>query len=209
MGKNYSPDIVDAVRAYLDANDWRYTFYEEHGLIRFGLNTHGRIKNIMYSVNINMTDYNVYAVCPISPDVENAEEMHRMNEFLARSNYGLCDGNFEMDFRDGEIRYKTYVNCGDHIPSEETVRKSIQVAAAMYDRYSGGILGVLFQGETPEDAVKRCESEDDISPSQLREILQRLQAGSESEEDEDDDDDDTVFLADDSDDDEDEESDET
>jgi len=33
-----------------------------------------------------------------------------VNEFLTRANYGLNIGNFEMDFQDGEIRFKTAID---------------------------------------------------------------------------------------------------
>ena len=39
------------------------------------------------------------------------EEMRvPMAEFLTRANYGLRIGNFEMDFEDGEVRYKSSVD---------------------------------------------------------------------------------------------------
>lgn len=31
-------------------------------------------------------------------------------EYITGANYGLRNGNFEMDVEDGEIRYKVYVN---------------------------------------------------------------------------------------------------
>lgn len=37
-------------------------------------------------------------------------------EFLTRANYGLFIGNFEMDWQDGEVRYKTSIDvAGDRL----------------------------------------------------------------------------------------------
>jgi hypothetical protein len=36
-----------------------------------------------------------------------------MAEFLTRAKYGLCMGNFEMDFGDGEVRYKASLDIAD------------------------------------------------------------------------------------------------
>ena len=37
-------------------------------------------------------------------------------QFLTRTNYGLAAGNFELDFEDGEIRYKTAIHLqGDEL----------------------------------------------------------------------------------------------
>jgi len=39
-------------------------------------------------------------------------------EFINRANYGIIIGNFEMDFADGEIRYKTSIDVqGDKLTS--------------------------------------------------------------------------------------------
>jgi len=40
------------------------------------------------------------------------------DKFLTRANYGMMIGNFEMDFTDGEIRYKTSIDVeGDKLSS--------------------------------------------------------------------------------------------
>ena len=83
-----------------------------------------------------------------------------MAEFLCRANYGLANGNFELDFRDGEIRYKCFVNCDETVPGKETIKDSIYVPARMFTRYSEGILAVLFNMKSAEQAVKDCESAD-------------------------------------------------
>lgn len=121
-----------------------------------------------------------------------------MAEFVCRANYGLRDGNFEMDFNDGELRYKCYVNCADRLPSVEAVEKSITCPAAMFSRYSDGIVQILFSDISPADAVARCEEDrfrfmrgDDSDghpahqrPSPLEDILRRVQnAGGGQEED--------------------------
>ena len=36
-----------------------------------------------------------------------------MAEFLTRANYGIMIGNFEMDFNDGEVRYKGALEYAD------------------------------------------------------------------------------------------------
>jgi hypothetical protein len=83
-----------------------------------------------------------------------------MAEFITRANYGLLNGNFEMDFRDGEIRYKTFVNCDETDPGTQTIKDSIYIPAAMFNRYGEGIVSVLFGIKDPEQAVKDCESDD-------------------------------------------------
>ncbi len=195
MAKNYNPEIVDAVKDFLDNDDWHYSFDEERGLFRFGVSLPGKMKSVQYVVGINEHDYNVYAMSPISADQEEPETMRQMAEFVCRANYGLRDGNFELDFRDGELRYKCYMNCNGSMPSREMVEATIQCPAAMFKRYSKGILQILFNDMSAEDAIELCEgkpagpvnddSDEEDTSSQLMELLRRLrESRGDSEDDE-------------------------
>jgi hypothetical protein len=50
----------------------------------------------------------------IAPQRVPDERRLDVSEFLTRANYGLADGNFELDFDDGEIRFKSVL----HVPAE-------------------------------------------------------------------------------------------
>lgn len=80
-----------------------------------------------------------------------------MAEFICRANYGLKNGNFELDMRDGEIRYKSFVDCEGLTPTTEMVRNSIHCPAAMFDRYGDGIVDIIFGNSTAKEAVAKCE----------------------------------------------------
>ena len=103
-------------------------------------------------------------------------------------------GNFEMDFNDGELRYKCYMNCNGAIPTKNMVGGSIHCPAAMFKRYSKGILQILFAGMSAVDAIELCEGtlaapasdsrDEEETSSRLMDILRRLQSGHGSSEDE-------------------------
>ena len=48
-----------------------------------------------------------YSLCPVKAPTEKRQ---LIAEFLTRANYDLLIGNFEFDFEDGEIRYKTSID---------------------------------------------------------------------------------------------------
>jgi hypothetical protein len=153
---SYNESIATLVKRFLDDDDWHYTFKEEDGVFNFNLNVKGKLKKVSYRIRIRKDDYVVYTYCPMNADDCKAE----MAEFITRANYGLLNGNFEMDFRDGEIRYKTFVNCDETDPGTQTIKDSIYIPAAMFNRYGEGIVSVLFGIKDPEQAVKDCESDD-------------------------------------------------
>ena len=82
------------------------------------------------------------------------EQRIRISEFLTRANLGLILGNFELDFMDGEIRYKTSF-CFDETfpPSEEVFLRNLHASFHMLDKYLPGIMAVQFGSKKPETAL--------------------------------------------------------
>lgn len=155
--RTYSKSIADAINSFLTEDDWHFSFDDQRGLFKFGLNLKGRIKNVRYIVDIKDDEYVVYAISPIGADEDDEKMMAIMAEFICRANYGLKNGNFELDMRDGEIRYKSFVDCEGLTPTTEMVRNSIHCPAAMFDRYGDGIVDIIFGNSTAKEAVAKCE----------------------------------------------------
>nr|WP_317343636.1 hypothetical protein [Blautia caecimuris] len=111
----YSDDLVNAVKKFLEEDDWNYTFDEDMGVFDFGLRIKSKIQKIRYLIDTQEDAIILYGMCPISADCEDSEMMSRMAEFFCRVNYGLKNGCFEFDFKDGEIRFKSYIDCDEYI----------------------------------------------------------------------------------------------
>lgn len=155
----YSEDIANEIRGFLLDDDWKFDFDDEKGIFRFGVNIDGKMKHVNYFVPVRDDSYTVYAISPVSADSDDEEVMRNITEFICRANYGLRNGNFEIDIRDGEIRYKVFVDCdGGILPSRDVVRGSIIIPAMMFERYSPGILDVVFKGSTAAEAIGQCEN---------------------------------------------------
>ena len=155
--RTYSKSIADAINSFLTEDDWHFSFDYQLGLFKFVLNLKGRIKNVRYTVDVKDDEYVVYAISPIGADEDDEKKMAIMAEFICRANYGLKNGNFELDMRDGEIRYKSFVDCEGLTPTTEMVRNSIHCPAAMFDRYGDGIVDIIFGNSTAKEAVAKCE----------------------------------------------------
>ncbi len=147
---------IEVIKSYLTKNDWNYEFDEEKKRFSMGINMNNVLGNVKIYISVESSSYNVYAVLN-----SNAEEECRdkVGEFLHRANYGMKNGNFEMDYRDGEIRYKSFVNFKNIVVSEEIVEDSILVGIAMMNRYGKGLLKMMLGGGTPEKCVEECEKD--------------------------------------------------
>lgn len=183
----YSRKIAKILDQFLKKDEWKYVFNDGKGIFRFGLNLHGRIKNISYYIDVKEDEYIVYAISPIGIDKTDIPSMTRMAEFICRANFGLKNGNFELDFRDGELRYKVFVDCSGIVPSEEIIKSSIYSPALMFERYGDGIANVIFSCTAAETAINKCENlqEDELRPllnaptttsGEVGEILEKLAA---------------------------------
>lgn len=81
-----------------------------------------------------------------------------MAELLTRINYGIAIGNFEMDFSDGEIRFKTSLDvAGGHL-SRAMFEALLDSNLAAMDAYLPAIEAVRDSRMTPAEAVASVES---------------------------------------------------
>ena len=81
-------------------------------------------------------------------------------EYVTRANYGIVLGNFEMDFMDGEFRFKLSTAFPDGEITPKTVELMLAVAAKTMDRYYAGMMSVSYGQIAPADAVKEVEQGD-------------------------------------------------
>lgn len=155
----YSKKIATLIQDFLDKDAWHYLFDSDRGVIRFNLGVSTILKNLKYHICVYENKYLVYAYSPIGAKSDNPEQMKRMADYICRTNYAVNNGNFELDMRDGEIRYKVFVDCdGDSVPSEDILRNSIYIPACMFERYGNGIANIIFASADPADEIKKIEN---------------------------------------------------
>ncbi len=156
MSKNFSPDIQAAVEDFFERDDWHYEPMTENGVFRLGITLKSKFKNARIYMNILNNGIVCLTVPPMGADENN---MTQVNEFITRANYGLNHGNFELDFRDGEIRYKTSLICGKEIPTFEQIKELLYINIMMIERYGNGLAEVMFGMSTPEEAIRKIDEQ--------------------------------------------------
>ena len=165
---NYNNEIAMVVKGYLDKDNWHYSFNEESGIFEFVLKTDCSINTIHYFIDIHRTEMLVYGICPVCVSCDDADKLAKMAEFVAKANNGLKNGNFEFNYTNGEIRYKSYVDCSHTTPSFEVVMNCICRIYMVYKRYAGGILDIVFSDATASDSIQKCN---EAYAENLRELL--------------------------------------
>lgn len=147
--------LTDIVRDFLDEKGYHYEYDAEHSVLRLGFNLKCKLKDVRVFMHIRDTAYSVLTLCPLNADKDNPVEMMK---YLTMANYGLVNGNFEMDLNDGEIRYKTYVDADglETIP-EVIIDWSLCVGIAMMDRFGDGIAALALGFSDAETEYKKVQ----------------------------------------------------
>jgi len=86
-----------------------------------------------------------------------AERRLAVAEAITRANYGMRIGNFELDFSDGEVRYKSSLDFDDEILTPPLIRNAIYAAVETMDRYARAIVAVGRGEKTAADAIAEVE----------------------------------------------------
>lgn len=82
-------------------------------------------------------------------------------EYITRANYGLRIGNFELDYSDGEVRYKSSLDFEGVTLTPALIRNTIYPAVTTMDRYLPGLMKVIYGGRTPYEAIVEIETGSD------------------------------------------------
>lgn len=147
--------IEESLREFFEHEHWSYDYYEEKGYFRSGVDLGNILGNVNLYIIVGETDYQVYSVLNLKVE---PDRFAAVSEFITRANYGLRNGNFELDYADGEVRYKVYITSefGD-IP-ENIVRDSIYTGIYMIERYGRALLRLILIGGDPAAYIQSIEN---------------------------------------------------
>ncbi|MFO0749815.1 MAG: YbjN domain-containing protein [Myxococcota bacterium] len=147
--------LLDATIDFLDADGWTYEV-ESGGLASEGPRIHFRFHgaNAQYDCWIVCyEDTERICILSIFPLVVPEDKRMRVAEYLTRANFGILVGNFELDFRDGEVRMKTSADVEDIVVSHTFMKNLLVANLGTADRYFPGLGKVLYAGMEPADAI--------------------------------------------------------
>ena len=153
MGK-----ILDVMLDFFREDDWKFYQLSDQTILR--LDVSGRNGEWLCYANADEEGeyFSFYSTCPVKvPESKRVV----MSELLTRINYGLRLGNFELDFSDGEIRYKTSIRVKDDRVTTALIKHLVYANVGMMDEYLPSIMALLYGNLSPQDAIAKVEGESD------------------------------------------------
>jgi hypothetical protein len=82
-----------------------------------------------------------------------------MAELVARANYGLVIGNFELDMEDGEVRYKTSIDVSGASITVALIRTLVHVNVRAMNHYLPAIEAVIDGAPSPRALIAELEGQ--------------------------------------------------
>ena len=155
--EKYMVEVAEAVKSFLQKDDWNYFFEEEKGIFQIPQRVGGYLRYLFYTIYVDDSGLTVYCTLPLGAMPDQLSELRAMEEYAVRINYGLRYGFFMFNRDKGDLRYVMYVHCKYVMPSEDIIRKCLYLPLSMLRRYSPGVIDILFRGASAKDACWRCE----------------------------------------------------
>jgi hypothetical protein len=140
---------------YMEEEEWKYEILEGETIIRFHFK--GRSGRLLCygEVDEEKCWLIFYSYLPVNSP---AEKLTEVAEFVARANRGMRIGNFELDYDDGEIRYKTSIDVEGGDLSDKMIDNLLRANLTTTDRYFSGLMELIYGDKTPSEIIKKIET---------------------------------------------------
>lgn len=146
---------MELVCGYLDAQDWSYRVRADKPSLETGVAGETCVFSISVTVVGDPANLGVLVHLPmLVPEARRVE----LAEAITRANYDLLNGCFEMDFSDGELRYRASMPIVDGFVTEKQFRELLYYAITMADRYARAFNRLLYGDDlTPAEVIAEVE----------------------------------------------------
>lgn len=145
---------------FMEEEEWKYEILEGENVLRFHFKgTSGRL--LCYADVDEEKDWLIfYSYLPVNAP---PEKLNEMAEFIARANRGMRIGNFELDFEDGEIRYKTSIDIEGGELTNKMIDNLLRANLSTMNRYFPGMMELIYSEKSPKELVQKIEGSEDDS----------------------------------------------
>ena len=159
-GEKEQPQHVNGWRAFgtltefLRDDGWHPQRLDNKSILRvYFSGDHGDVR-CYAQVRVDLEQFLFYVIAPIKApqDVRPA-----VAEYITRANFGLRIGNFELDYGDGEVRYKSSLDFEHETLTPTLIKNAIYPAVHTMDFYMPGLMAVMYGNKSPLEAIEEIE----------------------------------------------------
>lgn len=148
--------VFETIKQFFSEDEWFFFDVEDRDMLRLRMNHWGENGRFSCQAEYNEKQqiFYFYSYFPINvPE----EKRQKMAEFLTRVNYGVRIGNFEMDFEDGEVRFRTSLDFENQELTYALVSNHVYPNVWMMDRYLPGLFAIVYSDKNPGEILDTIE----------------------------------------------------
>jgi hypothetical protein len=138
--------MLEVLRKFFDDQGWEYSQIKDSTIFFLGVSGENGNFRCIADLDEENKRFSFFSVFGLNaPD----EKKYQMAELITRMNVNEFLGNFEMDFEDGEIRYKTSVWYDGIKPSKKFIENMTMINILTMDNAIPAITGLVFKNLSP------------------------------------------------------------
>jgi len=146
--------LFTIVVAFFQQEKWHFYQVEAESVISMNFLGNNGLLHCYTKIREAEEQFVFYSSCSITcPE----SQRPAMAEFIARANYNMIIGNFELDWDGGEVRYKTSIDIEGQGLSYTCLKNLVYTNVSIMDKYLPGITSVMNGDTTPKSAIEQVE----------------------------------------------------
>jgi hypothetical protein len=156
-GHEHAARPIDAIISFLRQKGWsaELDVASKTFSIQFDRKTHA--ETFHFVLFKEETEFAFYIV----PDFALPPELHSdVAEYVNRVNLGLRIGNFEFDYGEGKIRFKSSLSFAGNGLTPALVSAAVETGLKAWKAYLPGAVDVISGEHTPVSALNRIDYQD-------------------------------------------------
>jgi hypothetical protein len=143
-------ELFDVLTGYFDDQGWNYTVLDGREVAQMRFSGSSGSFAFFADARPDRPVLLCYSVCD---DRAPEGQRNAVAELLTRLNYPLVVGDFEMDFADGEVRFRSSIDFEGDSPSTALIRNVVAPNLRTMDAYLPAIKAVMGGDSRPADAA--------------------------------------------------------
>ena len=146
--------VIKMIDSFFAEIEWKYDFDEKRTTYSFGIDMGNVIGKLKFIMPIRDHHYKVIGI--LNSKAENSK-LQTVAEYLHRANFGMNNGKFELDYDDGEVRYKSFVDFWGVELNKRIIEDSLFIPIMMFKRYGKNIIKLMLGEGNPADLISEVE----------------------------------------------------
>lgn len=150
----FKESIMQTLVKYLKEQDWAFTADSISGMISVEAELSCKFAAALVVYQVTEEGFLCYTTVV---DSVPAERRGEVGEYLHRANYGLPNGNFEFDYDDGSVHFKTYFDCPGGQPTEKQLSDSMAIGLTVFDHYGDGLYELINSSSIARQLIIKAD----------------------------------------------------